>query len=230
MAYRDAPPSEEGPRGPILKSVVPRVLGALVIVSAIAVGAWYFLSRPKPVTYDYGQYGELVRTLEANFKRDPCDSSTVYKLFQLYLGHRNFRGVVDGAERFTAKCGNDVGVRKMSIEGYRGLNDYPGALADVDKLIALQPDATYHFFVRGKIHQQFGKNAEAVADYQRAFASMPNDVNIVSAIAAIAPPCEGAKAIRKYLKKNEDRELEMKAEMLESKCSPSQPGASATGY
>ncbi len=215
MPYREAPPSSEGPKGPILQSGVPRILGALAVVAAIAGGAAYFLSRPKPPPpIDYGVYGELVRTLEAKLDGDPCDASGAHKLLQLYVGHKNHRGAVDCSEAFLAKCGENDAVRSLGVEGYRGLNDYSGALASANKLVERRKE---FLLLRAQIHRQFRKNAEAAADYQALLATS-DDVDVLNELVEVLSPCEGAKALRKFNAKKDDAILEQRAELLEKKC------------
>lgn len=222
MAYREAPPTDNEPIGPIDGGVKRRVLeiaGALTVLAAIGAFVYFVFTRDKPPPpIDYGSFSSAVRDLEAELEREPCDRVVTVKLVDLYLQHNNFRGTVERVASFTKKCGEYPPLRRRALDAHRRLNNYDGALADVNVLIAAEPKATDYLYLRAQIHREFGKTAEAIADYQRVLALDADELAALNGIVELSSACDGASAIRSFLKHNADDGLEQRAQLLDKKC------------
>lgn len=79
-------------------------------------------------------------------------------------------------------------VFRMAAAARRGLDDLDGALAHLDRSIALGRDHVSVRLDRVQVLRDLGRNREAMAELMRAQQAAPTDPNVIAALRATAPP------------------------------------------
>jgi tetratricopeptide (TPR) repeat protein len=142
-----------------------------VAVAAIAGGVGWLLSREKP--FDYGVYVGEVRALEENLSDQPCARPQMLKLADTMLRAGDYRGTLKKIKTFNVDCGEWPRLLWISYSAHERLSEHDAAIADVSRLIKLQPDDKDFWWWRAMAYEEKGELDLAVEDYRQSLEIEP---------------------------------------------------------
>ncbi|MEY4580523.1 MAG: hypothetical protein RL701_5226 [Pseudomonadota bacterium] len=170
---------------------LPRAVPAVGAILALALTLGVYLDRsrhaeptetsaqsaaqaPQPAnTFDYGPHTLEIRSLTARTQAEPCDRRAVYELTRLLFRAGDARAATQHADPFFETCGEFAELHSILYEAYMQLSEPKQAIAEVTRMLALQPhDASSHGR-RGLAYEQLHDVEHAEQDYVQALAFQP---------------------------------------------------------
>jgi aspartyl protease family protein len=147
------------------------------------------------------------RRLE-EFKREPCDQSSIRDLAQSLdkLGYR--RQAADGLYKFVLACGAPVFALNQSVSIFLKLTDYPKAVEVADEYVRRAPSDQSAHFVRGLALEGASDYRRALSDYSDTIELYNGDKRTISSsvflhmaasYAALKQFCEAAAPINRWV-------------------------------
>jgi len=188
-------------RGLFRAGVAVVVLGALGTAGFFA---YRVATAPPPEKpFDYGEYTEVVRTLEDQVEREPCNKEKTHRLMETMLKATNYRGVVKRGDVFFGKCGPYPKLLWFTYTAHRELNEHDAAIVDATKLIDDKPNDHDFWWWRGIMYEQKGDLKRAAADYEKAISITPGlnaiPFNLATVYERMKRPCDAVRVLKQYL-------------------------------
>lgn len=158
--------------------------------------------QPTP-SVDHGRMAPTIRKLRAEMGREPCDRQKIIQLGEALIQGGDPRGALDEASAFWQRCGAHPRLLWVTHAAHARLSEHAAALADVDQLIAADPDNKDFHVWRGHV-QEAAQNVDgAIADFEKALHLSPRLQQIPLNVAALyertGRTCEALMAVEEYL-------------------------------
>lgn len=131
-----------------------------------------------------GMAEQATQLFEAAIIRDPRDPEPYLRLIQVYTAEDD-EGARDWIRRALLRFPNNVGILNQVALYQVNHQDNLEALNLVQRMLALNPDSTTAWALRGQVLTNLGRLVEARAAYQRAIALAPGNGNYHLQIAKI---------------------------------------------
>jgi len=180
-------------------------VGALAVV-ALGVGSWLArgsgtgptLAGQGPAGSSSGDAPQVptqFAALDSELAREPCDRQRAYKLIDGLYHAREPRLTLLRAEAFVRQCGDFTELLPLTYAAHRDLSEWDPAIADVSKLIELQPHEKDYRWWRGQLYEHKGQLERAARDYDQSIVVEPKITNIPFNLANVyerlGRPCDG---------------------------------------
>lgn len=121
---------------------------------------------------DLEEYDDAIADLKASIKKDKRESRTHEYLAEAYLGKEEPKEAVN-AYTFAIKYDpNDATLYKSRARVFFDMEDHEKAIADLTKVIELQPDFEA-YGARAQLYRELGEPQKALDDYEKARALNP---------------------------------------------------------
>ncbi|MCY1080972.1 TIGR02281 family clan AA aspartic protease [Archangium lansingense] len=168
-----------------------RVL-AVLMSSASLLGCEQAKTEP---TFDYGPKRGLVAQLRSALEKEPCDRTKAVQYIQTVFSAGDWRGSIQFADDFSARCGKFPQLRSISYSAHMQLSEFDLAIRDATELIDSAPGNAGYWVWRAMAHQSREQSEQALGDFQQAFRLQPEQFQVANQLATayerLDRPCEG---------------------------------------
>ena len=159
------------------------------------------------LAYDYGTRLPEVKRLADALEKEPCDKGRLVKLLDQMVGAQDYRGTLQRADAFFARCGDFPRARWLTYAAHKYLSEYDAAAAEATKLIDSDRYDRDFWWWRGNVWFLKGDWDKALADYQEVHKLCPQCTvgwQIADTLDKLGRPCEGIKPLKQVAEHNPD--------------------------
>jgi hypothetical protein len=182
-----------------LVAVAAGVFAAAIVASGVA----YVVTRPPEIVY---QEAFVISQAEARFAVAPCSEQSAVEFVAKLNREHDYARVIRIVDEFNKNCAPVPRLRWESHGARMQVQDFQGAVADADVLIADAPGDSDFYGWRAEAKTKLGDFDGAVADLRKASDVAPNAIwpaiKIASLFEKMNRPCDGVQMLS-YVLKNE---------------------------
>lgn len=145
-----------------------RFIAASVGVAALGLvgaGVFFVATQPPPITY--GEHHLAIERLTARVAASPCDQQSTLELMELLNKERDFPRTIRVSEAFQKSCEPAPRLLWPSYGARMEVQDFKGAIADADALIAHRPEDGDFWWWRAKAKRAAGDLEGTEQDLRR---------------------------------------------------------------
>ena len=133
---------------------------------------------------------------------EPCDRAKMYDFAKELLKNGEPRVLIDRANAFLSRCGEDPRIHLQIYFAHGNLSDWDAAAADMTKLIEGDPNDNRYWSWRGLAYEKKGDLPPAAADFRQAMAIKPSltgiPFNLARVYERMHTPCEGIGPLEQF--------------------------------
>lgn len=163
-------------------------------------------SAPAAPAFDYGDKAQTVIRQRFQLEQEPCSKPKVLQLTQTLLAARDFAGTLQVVEGFDTRCGKFTQLRQAAYTAHTRLDQLDLAVKDATELIDSAPKNPGYRLWRGLAYEALKQDEAALADFEAAFQSHPDQVQIANVLVRAyekrGRPCDELRTRREHLRAN----------------------------
>ena len=122
-----------------------------------------------------GQYDEFANVYEALTEKYPDDVDMLSELLEVYLVTENYNKALEKLDLLEKQAGYNELVSEQRLEIYKRQGQSKKMVAELEKLIANNPENTRYYHMLAKVYTDNGKEKEAIKIYNKIKEIDPND-------------------------------------------------------
>jgi aspartyl protease family protein len=153
--------------------------------------------------FDYGASAFDIRDHVDFLRKEPCDRARAVEYVRALVRAGDNRGAIGNGGAFLERCGEHEELRWVLFEARKRLSDWNGAIAEADRLIALDPGDKDYWWWRATAREQRGDDEGAISDFRQSLLIRPDLDGVPFALAAVLErqgrPCEAIVPIEQFL-------------------------------
>jgi len=165
----------------------------LLILTLIAGGSYHLISTyDKP--FNYKNFTNDVWNFSEHMEKEPCDRTAIIKFLDILVKAGDNRRATDETRKFTNNCGEYPRSLWISFTAFKRLSQFDSAVTIATRIIEYDKYDVDYWWWRGEAYQQWGKYAEAIADYRQSINLNPRlngmQIALADLLEKAGKPCE----------------------------------------
>ncbi|HYO54336.1 hypothetical protein [Archangium sp.] len=156
--------------------------------------------------FNYGLRAPQIAKLRDQLAKEPCDRPRVAEYVQALFAAEDWRGTLQSAEGFIARCGRFPQLRSLTYSAHMRLSEFDLAIRDATELIENAPDNAGYWVWRGMAHESRQASDKALADFEQAFRLEPAQFQLANQLASAYErrqrPCDAYFVLLEHVKEN----------------------------
>lgn len=163
-------------------------------------------TAPAAPAFNYGDKAQTVIRQRFQLEQEPCSKPKVLQLTQTLLAAHDYAGTLQVVDGFDARCGKFTQLRQAAYTAHTQLEQLELAVKDATALIDSAPKNPGYRLWRGMAYEALKQDEAALADFEAAFQSHPDQVQIANVLVRAyekrSRPCDELRTRREHLRAN----------------------------
>ncbi|HZS35805.1 MAG TPA: aspartyl protease family protein [Polyangia bacterium] len=191
------------------KRLLRQFAASLVMLAATALASWvalFFATRKKP--FDYGTQKMVILDLRDRAHADRCDKQKTLDYADGMIAAGDYRGALDDADEFFAKCGDWFRLRWATYTAHERLHEYPQAIAECTRLIEHNRRDHDYWWWRAAAYEELKDWDRAASDYRQSLVLLPSSDGTPFSLSRLyerkGQPCRALGPLEQYVWEHAD--------------------------
>jgi tetratricopeptide (TPR) repeat protein len=156
--------------------------------------------------FNYGLKAPHIKKLRQQLAKEPCDRTKGVEYVQALFAAEDWRGTLQSAEDFIARCGKFPQLRSLTYSAHMRLSEFDQAIGDATELIESTPGNGGYWVWRAQAHESKQESDKALADFEQAFSLQPTAFQVANHLASAYErrkrPCDAYFVLLEHVKQN----------------------------